>query len=58
MHALEDWAILAQKAIDHINLILVERVFKALLLQNALVAIQSFPLVVEVQSQVGTASDS
>ena len=58
MHALEDWAILAQKAIDHINLILVERVFKALLLQNALVAIQSFPLVVEVQSQVGTTSDS
>ena len=58
MHAQEDWTIFAQKAIDRVNLILVERVFKALLLKNALVAIQSFTLVVEVQSQVGIASDS
>ena len=58
MHAQEDRTIFAQKATDHINLILVERVFKALLLQNALVAIQSLTLVVEVQSQVGIASDS
>ena len=58
MHALEDWTIFAKKATDHVNLILVERGFKALLLKNALVAIQSFTLVVEVQSQVGIASDS